>query len=217
MRGKVLTVPGGIEPGMISGEDGRRYRFADRDLRGAGVQTGQEVDFEALADDARAVYPVLEYRGPAPFFTPRMTEALKQRAWAAFYLSPQGRVGRRDYWLYGFLVLLMVNLVLGLIPVIGHALSLVTAWCGIALAIKRCHDVGRSGWWNLLPAAPLAPLVVGVLIAWASRDGMIGLAIALISGLAMVGLWIWFVAAVLVWPGDVGSNRFGPPPPPARF
>ncbi len=32
----------------------------------------------------------------------------------------------------------------------GAVLGLVYLWCGLAIAVKRTHDRGRSGWWVLL-------------------------------------------------------------------
>lgn len=209
MRGRVLAVPGADASGVISGDDGRRYRFGPADMRGTPVQVGREVDFETQVDEAREIYPV---PGQPPFLTPTVSDVLKQRDWGVFYGSWQGRVGRRDYWLYGVLAIFVVNLILGLIPVIGQILTLGTAWSGIVLAIKRSHDVGRSGWWTLLPVAPLLPLLVGILMAAGSRDGSAGVVLAVVSGLAMLGLSLWVIVVILARAGDPGPNRFGNPP-----
>ena len=209
MRGRVLAAPSADASGVISGDDGRRYRFGSADVRGTSIQVGREVDFETQLDEAREIYPV---PGQPPFLAPAVSDALKQRDWVAFYLSWQGRVGRRDYWLYGVLAIFVVNLVLGLIPVIGQILTLATAWSGIVLAIKRSHDVDRSGWWTLVPAAPLPPLFMGIVMTAASRDGSAGLILAVISGLAMLGLSIWVIVVILARAGDPGPNRFGSPP-----
>ena len=51
---------------------------------------------------------------------------------------------------------------------VGIILSLVTLVPGIALAVRRLHDIGRSGWWNLI-----AFTVIGLipLIYWAVQPG----------------------------------------------
>lgn len=38
---------------------------------------------------------------------------LGQREWIGFYFSPKGRVARRDYWLFGFLGVLLASVILG--------------------------------------------------------------------------------------------------------
>ena len=34
---------------------------------------------------------------------------------------------------------------------IGNLYSLVTTIPGLALAVRRMHDIGKSGWYNLIP------------------------------------------------------------------
>ena len=76
------------------------------------------------------------------------------------FFSFHGRLRRRDFW-YAALVVLSVFVVLsiGFDWVFGGsmtwALSLPFYWAASAIAIKRYHDVGRSGWWLLLLLIPL--------------------------------------------------------------
>jgi uncharacterized membrane protein YhaH (DUF805 family) len=88
------------------------------------------------------------------------------------YLSLQGRIDRRCFWLRGVLTLLLVSLVLGMLLEIAglgsapaeRAANLLLAWPLIAVSAKRWHDRDRSGWWVLIMAIPL----VGTL--WALID-----------------------------------------------
>ncbi|MFD0935008.1 DUF805 domain-containing protein [Methylobacterium trifolii] len=204
MRGRVLAVAGASAAGIIASEDGRRYSYGLPDLRSAAPQAGQDVDFQPGADEAREVYLI-------PGSMPVVVQGPK-RDWVAFYMSPNGRVGRSDYWLYGFLVLMAVNVVVGWIPLIGQVVSLVAAWSGLALMIKRCHDVDRSGWWGFLPLVPLLLAVVGGIVAALATNGAPGYAVAGVFGLLWFGASIWVVVAILARRGDAGPNRFGPPP-----
>jgi uncharacterized membrane protein YhaH (DUF805 family) len=74
----------------------------------------------------------------------------------------------------------------------------------IALMVSRLHDMGRSGWWVL--AWPLAGAATWALAATAHAGlaGPLGASLAL----AMLAGWL----ALLLWPGDIGPNRFGPDP-----
>jgi uncharacterized membrane protein YhaH (DUF805 family) len=86
--------------------------------------------------------------------------------------SLQGRLSRRQFWLWGVLALL------GL-AVLGHALlgiagvdadradllvNLLLVWPALAVSVKRWHDRDKSGWWVLLNLLP----VIGWL--WALVD-----------------------------------------------
>lgn len=205
MRGKVLAVAGAGAPGAISGEDGRRYRYGLPDLRSTAPQPGQEVDFAAAGEDAREIYLV-------PGSQPAVFSQVPNRDWVAFYLSPSGRVARADYWLFGFLVILGANILIGWIPLIGQLFSLATTWCGIALAIKRCHDVGRSGWWSAVTVPPFALMIVGAIVLAISNGGGVGITLLSLGGIATFGAALWLIIAVLARRGDPGPNRFGPAP-----
>ena len=226
MRGRVLAIAEAARPGLIAGDDGRRYAYGLTDLRSAAPRTGETVDFEiepesgVSADPARPIGTARDLYlipGIAPVFIEGPAQSVPLHGtlrpdWTRFYLSPNGRVALGDYWLYGFLVLFAVNLLLGWIPLFGQIASLVAAWAGIALAIKRCHDVNRSGWWSWLPIAPLVAGLPAIPLAL-SNAGDAAVAVAVVcSLLALVsGAWLFF--AVLIRRGDPGDNRYGPPPP----
>lgn len=220
MRGRVLAVAEAGAAGLVAGEDGQRYRYGLTDLRSAAPLAGQEVDFRTDPDAgpspespvAREVYLIL---GPHPLPTVPATGG-PQRDWAAFYLSPTGRVGRGDYWLYGVLVLFAVNLFLAWIPILGQIVSLAAGWSGLALAIRRCHDVDRSGWWIWLPLVSLLGAIVAGGLAALQDDTSAAIAIASLSGLVWFVTSLWVLFAILVRRGEPGDNRFGPPPLPVK-
>ena len=63
MRGQVLKPDGTDGPGLILGDDGVRYNYEQRQVRGDGpLSRGQKVDFIGLGDEARDIYAL----GPAP-------------------------------------------------------------------------------------------------------------------------------------------------------
>jgi len=114
--------------------------------------------------------------------------------WKQFYLSAQGRVNRKQFWLWLVLpcavisvVLVLLDLVLGTydaedgVGLLSSIFSLVVIVPAILVYIKRWHDRDKSGWWMLIVLIPL----VGA---------------------------IWFLVELGFLPGTSGPNRFGPPP-----
>jgi uncharacterized membrane protein YhaH (DUF805 family) len=105
-------------------------------------------------------------------------------------LSPQGRISRRRFWLWGIGAMLGLGIVLhGLLAVArvrwavaDPAVNVLLLWPAVAISIKRWHDRGRSGWWVLIALVP----VVG---------------------------WLWLLLDNGFLRGTPGANRYGPPPP----
>lgn len=72
------------------------------------------------------------------------------------YIKFDGRARRKEYW-YFVLVNLIASIILGIIDMIigmqilGSIWSLALLLPGIAVSIRRMHDVGKSGWFLLIP------------------------------------------------------------------
>ena len=88
--------------------------------------------------------------------------------WKQILFSFQSRIPRRQYWA-GYGIQMLASLVLGgiaggaaaasnspglmvaiLVPVYIFAI-----WSGLALAVKRCHDRDKSGWFLLVGLIPI--------------------------------------------------------------
>jgi uncharacterized membrane protein YhaH (DUF805 family) len=76
-----------------------------------------------------------------------------------------GRARRKEYWMF-FLFNIIISFVIGFVTgFLGAALGIGTTLSNatsliyslaifipsIAVAIRRMHDIGRSGWWILFP------------------------------------------------------------------
>ena len=108
------------------------------------------------------------------------------------YAVFSGRAGRKEYWSFFFVYLIIsiftsvLDIIIGkfdmksgLGPISG-AFYLATLLPALGIAIRRFHDTGRSGWWVLIIFVPI------------------------------VGLIIYIV--LLARAGDTGENNYGPVP-----
>lgn len=83
--------------------------------------------------------------------------------WALF--SFQGRMRRRDYWLYSIPVLLVSlpvflyttpeNAGNPLLKILSIIVLVFVFWASAALNVKRLHDRNKSAWWIILTFLPL--------------------------------------------------------------
>jgi uncharacterized membrane protein YhaH (DUF805 family) len=96
----------------------------------------------------------------------------------ARYSDFQGRARRAEYW-YFALFCLLVDVVLAIIGnhLLGTLIHVVVG-LGLALpassvAVRRLHDLDRSGWWCFINFVPVLGLIV--LIYWFCQRGTVGM------------------------------------------
>ena len=76
------------------------------------------------------------------------------------YIDFKGRSRRSEYWWF-CLFNMIVGFVLGLILTdFSWIWSLVTLVPGLAICVRRLHDVGKSGWFYLWVLLPLAGFII---------------------------------------------------------
>lgn len=120
------------------------------------------------------------------------------------YATFRGRSARQEYVVFT-IANFILSAILGLIPVVGGIFGLIIIIPGIAVAVRRLHDLNKSGWWLLAP--------YGIMLI-----GLIGIAATVEEGRAAV--WVWVIAlgglaalVMSIWMiftrGTVGRNRFG--------
>lgn len=82
------------------------------------------------------------------------------------YATFSGRASRPEFWWF-FLFQILVSIVTSFLGDIVNALaSLALLLPALAVGARRLHDIGRSGWWQLV-----ALTVIGILliIYWAAQ------------------------------------------------
>jgi uncharacterized membrane protein YhaH (DUF805 family) len=215
MRGNVIGFDADNNTGAISGYDGKRYDFTTLDWHSHNrPRHGDLVDFVAEGERATQVY-LLEPEYVTPNF-------------AQFYFSPAGRISRSQYWLRYVLPVFLIGLALSLIEGIAKAVGsaaiadtfgvlyglfgLATIWPGIAVLVKRMHDRDKSGWLALLPAVLLVVTLVAAVAAAVGGSVSGVVAIAILFGIALLGVSIWFFVELGCMRGTIGANRYGPDP-----
>ena len=94
------------------------------------------------------------------------------------YFTFTGRARRKAYWMFvlfnisAAVIANIIDSVIGTGGLIGGIYSLAVLLPGIALGVRRLHDIGKSGWWMLIALVPLIGLIV--LLVFACTDSQPG-------------------------------------------
>lgn len=101
------------------------------------------------------------------------------RATFGNYANFSGRSRRAEYWYFLLFVLLAYAVIMLLVatrPTVGIFLSLLFILAliipGMALNIRRLHDIDHSGWWMLVGFVPLLGGLI--LLIWHCTPGTAG-------------------------------------------
>jgi uncharacterized membrane protein YhaH (DUF805 family) len=95
----------------------------------------------------------------------------------AKYAVFAGRARRSEYWFFALFEAL-VNIVAGVIDNLVNSdwpsmlVSLGLLLPSLAVAVRRLHDIDRSGWWLLIGLIPVVGWIV--LLIWACMKGTAG-------------------------------------------
>jgi uncharacterized membrane protein YhaH (DUF805 family) len=115
----------------------------------------------------------------------------------------QGRMNRAMYWLC---VAIIAALYLGM-NFFFQEHTPISEVVLVILCVPRLHDIGRSGWFALIPIA----LEIGAAVAAFSS-------LPPDTALAVMGIIVLIFAGLIIWlgciPGDPSTNRFGEAPAP---
>ncbi len=145
------------------------------------------------------------------------------------YVGFSGRARRSEYW-YWVLATILAGIVVGVIELLlgmgsdtsgplSSILNLAIFLPGLAVAFRRLHDTGRSGWWIggfyigviifavILAASVGASLSAGGVTSFAASMGVL----TIIFGLAAI-IYLIALLVFLCTDSQVGPNKYGPNP-----
>ena len=99
------------------------------------------------------------------------------------YVGFHGRSRRKEYWMFVLfncifsIVASILDSVLGLhinqsIGVISMIYSLAVLLPGLAISVRRMHDIGKTGWAILISLIPIVGAII--FIVWACKPGDVG-------------------------------------------
>lgn len=81
------------------------------------------------------------------------------------YAVFSGRARRKEFWMFvliNFIVAIalgVVDMMLGTV-VLGLIYAVATIIPSLAVGARRLHDIGKTGWWQLIGLVPLIGLIV---------------------------------------------------------
>ena len=94
------------------------------------------------------------------------------------YAVFSGRSSRSAYWwwfLFAFLAGIaaqILDAIISTAPVINAIVALGLLLPGLAVAVRRLHDRGKSGWWLFIGVIPIIGAII--LLVWFVKEGDMG-------------------------------------------
>ncbi|QZE15389.1 DUF805 domain-containing protein [Halosquirtibacter laminarini] len=85
------------------------------------------------------------------------------------YAQFNGRAGRREYWMFILFNMIVSFLISFINPILGYIYSVAVIIPGLAVSVRRLHDLGKSGWFYLLCLIPIVGWII--LIVWFATKG----------------------------------------------
>ncbi len=103
-------------------------------------------------------------------FKEAVERALKQN-----YCNFSGRASRSEFWwfaLFNFILSAVISIVFcwsqNTMNVVTGLVNLALLLPSLGLAVRRLHDIGKSGWWIFISLIPIVGWII--LIIWYCKD-----------------------------------------------
>ena len=84
------------------------------------------------------------------------------------YATFDGRATRSEYWYFNLCYLILFLLVLMVNETMASVVTLILLVPSLAVTSRRLHDIGKSGWFQLLIFIPLIGAII--LLYWYVQD-----------------------------------------------
>jgi len=88
------------------------------------------------------------------------------------YAVFNGRAARSEYWLFVLLTIVITNVGHVISPLLGGIIGLGLVIPSIAVAVRRMHDIGKSGWYYLFILIPIVGFII--ILVWFCKKGTEG-------------------------------------------
>jgi len=140
----------------------------------------------------------------------RISADIFTRVLTAHYFDFHGRAGRAEFWHYiavFFTVTVLAEILVHLVSMAAMRM-IFTAWSlgcflpTVGVAIRRLHDLNRSGWWLVSPLLPAFLMLLLFFWFWP---------VTVLLAASMLGLLVYLIY-LCIQPGTNGDNRYGPVP-----
>ncbi|RZJ23001.1 MULTISPECIES: DUF805 domain-containing protein [unclassified Acinetobacter] len=190
MKGSILDFSIQTNTGIISADDQNRYNFTGAEWRGQRPPArGDRVDFDidSTTGNAIQIFTALGHSNPVQNISNQLDKLSDQnKAEEQFnmidwfvkclknYATFTGRARRKEYWFFAlvqFIILVIaqiIDTILGTEFVFYAIVVLALFIPSLAVAVRRLHDTGRSGWWFLIALIPLIGTIL--LIVWLATE-----------------------------------------------
>ena len=188
MKGNILDFSIQTNTGIISGDDQNRYNFTGAEWRGQRPPTrGDRVDFDVdNTGNAIQIFTALGHSNPVQNLSSQLDKLSDQnKAEEQFnmldwfvkclknYVTFDGRARRKEFWFFMLvsfilgIIVQIIDAILGTDKILNGVLNLALFLPSLAVGARRLHDVGRSGWWQLLVLTIIG--IIPLIIWWASN------------------------------------------------
>ncbi|MDE7144910.1 MAG: DUF805 domain-containing protein [Duncaniella sp.] len=90
------------------------------------------------------------------------------------YCNFNGRSSRSEYWWFAlalFILSAIIRVIFGMDTtgqIVSGIVNIALLLPSLGVAVRRMHDIGKSGWWVLINLIPLVGLII--FIVWTVKD-----------------------------------------------